>query len=208
MKRLPNILTLARLALSLFVFGALIAIGGDLDRPFAADAAVQGLARAALAAFVVASVTDFFDGWIARRFDATSLLGAILDPIADKVLVCGAVIGLAAVGAPGIYAAGGLILFREFGVSALREVLAPMGLRLPVTALAKTKTALQLLALGFAMVVRLWPCWGVSAGAAFLLKAEQASLILLALATVITLWTGIDYARAAARALARPNSRG
>ena len=57
---------------------------------------------------------------------------------------------------------GGLILFREFAVSALREVLAPRGIKLPVTFLAKTKTTLQLVALGALMILWFWPAWRIA----------------------------------------------
>jgi CDP-diacylglycerol--glycerol-3-phosphate 3-phosphatidyltransferase len=159
------------------------------------------LSRFAFVAFVVAAVTDFFDGWLARRWQVVSVAGAILDPIADKILVCGAVLGLAGLQAPGVLLWGGLILFREFAVSALREVLAPRGIKLPVTFLAKAKTTLQLVALGGLMFMEFWPAWGIDAAITPLIKAMQAFEILLAIAALVTLWTGIEYARAAYRAL-------
>ena len=159
------------------------------------------LARFALAAFVVAAVTDFFDGWLARRWRAVSLMGAILDPIADKILVCGAILGLLAVGTPGVLIPGALILFREFAVSAMREVLAPRGIKLPVTFLAKIKTTLQLVALAAVMFIWFWPVWRIDAPIAPLIKAMQGAEMLLALAAVVTVWTGVEYARAAWRAL-------
>src|ERR1700744_6391216 len=96
MKALPNILTSMRLVLALFMFVALAAAAGAV--PFLADRLSPdqqfSLERWAVIAFVVAAVTDFFDGWLARKLDATSVWGAILDPIGDKVLVCAAVFGL------------------------------------------------------------------------------------------------------------------
>jgi cardiolipin synthase len=202
MKHLPNALTVLRLVLSLAMFAALVEIGAGLSGGVQiAPTFGVWLARFAFAAFVVAAVTDFFDGWLARRWEVVSLTGAILDPIADKILVCGAILGLLAIGAPGVLVPGGLILFREFAVSALREVLAPRGISLPVTMLAKTKTALQLLALGALMFLSFWPVWRIDARIDHLEKAMQAAEILFALAAVVTLWTGIDYARAAWRAL-------
>jgi CDP-diacylglycerol--glycerol-3-phosphate 3-phosphatidyltransferase len=110
--------------------------------------------RVAFIAFVVAALTDFVDGWLARRLHAVSIWGAILDPIADKVLVCGVVLGLLTLGGNGWVAIpAALILFREFTVSALREVAAGKGISLPVTLLAKWKTALQLTALGAELLV-------------------------------------------------------
>src|SRR5580704_10701025 len=137
MHHIPNLLTVLRLVLSLFVFFALVAIGYGLTGVGPQHGV--WLARLAFAGFVVAGVTDFFDGWLARRWRAVSLIGAILDPIADKILVCGAILGLMAVGTPGVLIPGALILFREFAVSAMRETLAPRGIKLPVTFLAKIK---------------------------------------------------------------------
>jgi CDP-diacylglycerol--glycerol-3-phosphate 3-phosphatidyltransferase len=201
-RNLPNLLTLLRLALALLMFAALAVIASSLSgaRPLSPQLGA-GLARFAFAAFVVAAATDFFDGWLARRWGVTSLTGAILDPIADKILVCGAILGLMAVGAPGVMVAGGLILFREFAVSALREVLAPLGVKLPVTLLAKSKTTLQLVSLGGLMFLTFWPAWRIDASVVDLIKALQAFEILFALAAAVTLWTGIDYARSAWLAL-------
>ncbi len=196
MKQLPNILTIGRLILSLLMFAALAAIGAGLTMQPAAF-----LPRFALAAFVVAALTDFFDGWLARRWNAVSLLGAILDPIGDKILVCGAVLGLASVNAPGVLIPGALILFREFAVSALREVLAPRGIKLPVTFLAKTKTTLQLVALGGLMFVWFWPAWGPRVELARLQGAYGWAEGLLDLAALVTVWTGLEYGLAARKAL-------
>jgi cardiolipin synthase len=199
---LPNLLTSIRLVLSLGVFAALIAITAAERGAPIPDQVGVALIWFALIGFVVAGLTDFLDGWLARRFQATSLAGAILDPIADKVLVCGAIVGLIAVGMPYVFAAlGGLILMREFAVSAMREVLAPRGVKLPVTFLAKTKTTLQILAIAAAMALAFWPAWGLSVDVAVLRNAWSATELLLAVATAVTLWTGLQYARAAAAAL-------
>jgi CDP-diacylglycerol--glycerol-3-phosphate 3-phosphatidyltransferase len=201
MKHLPNILTVLRLILSLAMFAALVAIGVGLSGQGVGPQTAVWLARFSVAAFVVAAVSDFFDGWLARRWNVVSVAGAILDPIADKILVCGAILGLLAIGAPGVLIPGALILFREFAVSALREVLAPKGLKLPVTFLAKAKTTLQLVALGAVMVLMFWPAWRIDARIDQLRTALDAALMLLDVAAAVTLWTGIEYGRAAWRAL-------
>jgi CDP-diacylglycerol--glycerol-3-phosphate 3-phosphatidyltransferase len=206
MKALPNILTIGRLVLTLVVLGFLVAAAGGL--PWAPDEGLKAELRFwAFVAFVVAAVTDFFDGWLARKLNATSLAGAILDPIADKVLVAAAIVGLLASGDVGVALPGGLILFREFSVSALRETLAPRGLRLPVTVLAKWKTTVQLIALaallwihgtgGFMKLVPGSYAWGL----ACYFRPPPWTLALLWLATLITLWTGLEYALAARKAL-------
>ena len=201
MHHIPNLLTLLRLVLSLAMFFALVAIGYGLNGVGVGPQHGVWLARFAFGALVVAAVTDFFDGWLARRWGATSLVGAILDPIADKILVCGAILGLLAVQAPGVLIPGALILFRELAVSAMREVLAPRGIKLPVTFLAKIKTTLQLVALAAVMFIWFWPAWGLKAQVDHLKTALQAAEMLWAVAAVVTLWTGLEYARSAWKAL-------
>ena len=196
-QHLPNILTIARLVLSLGMFFALAAVGAQVWPDQAGL-----LVRFSVAAFVIAAVTDFFDGWLARRWGVVSLMGAILDPIADKILVCGAILGLLAVRAPGVLVAGTVILFREFAVSALREVLAPKGIKLPVTFLAKTKTTLQLVALGAILVLWFWPAWGLPIDVGALGQALKAAEGLFDFAALVTVWTGAEYALAARKALA------
>jgi CDP-diacylglycerol--glycerol-3-phosphate 3-phosphatidyltransferase len=196
MKNLPNILTIGRLVLSLAMFAALVMIGAHVFAP-----AARWLVGFAVGAFIVAAVTDFFDGWLARRWGVTSLAGAILDPIADKILVCGAIFGLLAVGDGGVLVPGAVILFREFAVSALREVLAPRGIKLPVTFLAKAKTTLQLVALGALMVVWFWPIWGVRIALNDLRMIYQDAVITFYFAALVTVWTGLEYGWAARKAL-------
>ena len=198
MKHLPNILTSMRLVLALFMFVALAAAAGAV--PGLADRLTPetqwGLERGAVYAFVVAAVTDFFDGWLARKLNATSVWGAILDPIGDKVLVCGAVLGLMAVGGaqPMVVLPAGLILFREFTVSALREVGAGKGVKLPVTLLAKWKTTLQLVALALELLTAAWGAfsWLPESPAV----REPVTLVahgLLWIAALVTLITGAQY---------------
>ena len=196
MKALPNILTSLRLVLALFMFVALAAAAGDI--PGLGDkleAPTQfALERWAVYAFVVAAVTDFFDGWLARRLNATSVWGAILDPIGDKVLVCGAVLGLLSLGPqPMVVLPAGLILFREFTVSALREVGAGKGVKLPVTLLAKWKTTLQLLALTGELLVACWAAFGLPPQPAVLGPATILAHALLWIAALVTLITGAQY---------------
>ncbi len=126
MNRLPNIITGGRLVLALFTFFALAAV--PLLGAHLTEGQQYGLERWAFVAFVVAALTDFVDGWLARKLNAVSVWGAILDPIGDKVLVCGVILGLLCVGASAAVAVpAALILFREFTVSALREVTAGKG---------------------------------------------------------------------------------
>jgi cardiolipin synthase len=208
MKSLPNALTIARLVLTVLVFAALIALIVPGVFRLAMDAGVDprlvqtSLYLFAFWGFIVAAVTDFFDGWLARRWDATSTLGAILDPIADKVLVAGMIVAISATGHWIVALAGGLILFREFAVSAMREVLAPKGLKLPVTMLAKWKTTLQLVALTAQLFLFGWEqVWGLPPDAALFGQAVMAAHFLLGFATAVTIWTGVEYALSARKAL-------
>lgn len=192
LKSLPNLLTGLRIVLTFAVFAALLVASG-----------YEGEARSkiltwALVAWIIGSLTDYFDGWLARKLDAMSAWGAILDPIADKIAIAGVVIGLTALDpTSGVAFPGGLILFRELFVSGLREVGAARGLKFPVTMLAKWKTTLQLTSLALliahaAVVAAGWgpPAWVATALIAFLW-----------LAALVTLWTGWEYANAARKAL-------
>jgi len=198
-KHIPNILTILRLILSLAMFAAFVTVAYSGLPTMAA-----GLVRFGVAAFIVAAVTDFFDGWLARRWKVESVAGAILDPIADKILVCGGILVLIGAGLPLAIVPGGIILFREFAVSALREVLAPRGIKLPVTFLAKTKTTLQLIAITALMIVWYWPAWHIDARIDHLKLALEISELLFGVAAFVTLWTGLEYGRSAWLALKAP----
>ena len=196
MKALPNILTSLRLVLTLFVFMALATVAGAVPG-FSEHMTPEdqfGLQRWAFWAFVIAAVTDFFDGWLARKLDAVTVWGAILDPIGDKVLVCGAILGLLAMGGqPAVVLPAGLMLFREFTVSALREVGAGKGVKLPVTMLAKWKTTLQLTALAAELLVASWGAFGLPPEPAIEQPVTLFAHGLMWLATIVTLITGAQY---------------
>jgi CDP-diacylglycerol--glycerol-3-phosphate 3-phosphatidyltransferase len=187
---IPNLLTALRIVLGALVFCGLAAAAGV--PPFPArptDGTAAALVIASLVAFVVAAVTDYLDGWLARRWNVSSPWGAMLDPIADKIAVAAAILGLALL-LPATAAPGFVILFREMFVSGLREAGGARGLTFPVTRLAKWKTAIQLVALSLAI------------GAVLLPAVGGAALALLWLAAGLTLWTGWGYALAAQRGLA------
>ena len=161
---IPNILTGARLAAGVVMF--LILAGATSGFPLADQWMSPddqfALYRVAFWIFVIAASTDWIDGFLARRWNATTRWGAILDPIADKVLVTGAILGVLTSGSvPQIIIPCGLILFREFAVSALRETMAGR-IELPVTLAAKWKTTLQLVALGCQLFARNWDGFGLT----------------------------------------------
>ncbi len=179
---IPNLLTYARILVV-----PLVVLCFDLEeRGKSTDAARWW----ALGLFVFASVTDFFDGYLARIWEQTSSLGKMLDPIADKLLVSACLLLLAADGSIAGWSiwAAIVILSREILVSGLREYLADLKVSLPVTQLAKWKTTLQMVALAFLLAG--------PAGDKVFAYCTDVGLILLWIAAVVTLITGWDYFRA------------
>ena len=144
----------------------------------------------ALVVFIVAALTDVLDGYVARAYGQLSTFGRMLDPIADKLLVSSCLLMLAADGTIRGWSlwAAIVILCREILVSGLREYLAELRVSVPVTALAKWKTFLQLLAVGFLIA-------GV-AGDLILPITSLIGIVLLWLSALLTLYTGWDYFRA------------
>jgi CDP-diacylglycerol--glycerol-3-phosphate 3-phosphatidyltransferase len=200
MQAIPNLITAARLVLGLLMF--LCLAGGAGAIPFLSDRLTSeaqfGLQRWALIAFALAATTDWVDGLAARRLGAESVWGAILDPIADKLLVAGTILGLSALGNsvpgyPHIVTAGAIILFREFFVSALREVGAKRGVGIPVSRLAKWKTTVQLLALGAQLLVSTGAAWGLTPEAQILAPLTALANSLMWAAAAVTVWTGYAY---------------
>lgn len=147
----------------------------------------------ALGIFIVAAITDFFDGYLARIWAQQSSLGRMLDPIADKLLVAACLMMLVAdktISGWSIWAAI-VILSREILVSGLREFLAELRVSVPVSTIAKWKTTLQLVAVGFLVVGHAGD--HVVPGTVFI------GTILLWVAALLTLYTGYDYFKAGIR---------
>ncbi len=190
---IPNILTGLRLIAGVVMFLILAGATGGVPilSAYLSPEDQFALYRAAFWIFVVAASTDWIDGFLARRWGATTRWGAILDPIADKVLVTGAILGVLTSGSvPQIAIPCGLILFREFAVSALRETIAGE-VELPVTLLAKWKTTLQLVALGAQLLARNWDGFGFDF--AYLEHFQLVADFLIWLAAIATVWTGWQY---------------
>jgi len=140
--------------------------------------------------FIIASITDFFDGYLARIWKQTSTLGRMLDPIADKLLVSACLLLLAAeriITDWDLWAAI-IILCREILVSGLREYLAELKVGMPVSRLAKWKTGVQMVALAFLLIG--------PAGDKFFPYTTWVGLKFLWIAALLTLLTGWDYCRA------------
>jgi len=148
--------------------------------------------------FLVASATDYLDGWLARRLGQTSSLGRFLDPVADKLLVAAAIVMLVwADRAPVVPAL--IILCREILVSGLREFLAELKIGLPVTQLAKWKTAAQMLALCLLLIGLEQPL-----AAQVQVSPMEIGAALLWIAAAVTAFTGYDYLRVALRHILTP----
>jgi cardiolipin synthase len=149
----------------------------------------------ALAIFISAGITDILDGYIARKWGELSTFGRMLDPIADKLLVASCLLMLAFDGTiRGVHIwAAIVILCREILVSGLREYLAELRVSVPVTRLAKWKTTLQLVAVGFLLAG--------DAGDAIVPVVTPIGLSLLWLSALLTLYTGWDYFYAGVRHL-------
>ncbi len=150
----------------------------------------------ALAIFIVAGITDWLDGWIARRYGMTSAFGAFLDPVADKLMVAIALI-LIVQRNPDVWLAvsSAVIIGREITVSALREWMAELGegARVRVAWTGKIKTILQMVAIGFLLYRE--PLLG--------LPVLTIGIVLLVAAAVLTIVSMISYLRAAWPAVQR-----
>jgi cardiolipin synthase (CMP-forming) len=174
---LPNILTYLRIVAVPLVVGLLI-YGGETNRWIA------------LAIFVAAAITDFFDGYLARIWQQQSSLGRMLDPIADKLLIASVLLAVTYTGQ--IYSfhiwAAVIILCREILVSGLREFLAELRVSVPVTQMAKWKTTIQMVAIAFLIVG--------PAGDKVMEHTSTIGLVFLWIAALATLYTGLDYFRA------------
>jgi len=177
---LPNILTYGRIVAVPIVAGLLL-WGGN------------GARWTALAIYVLAAISDFFDGYLARKWKQQSSLGRMLDPIADKVLVAVVLLVLCAddILRGGHIWAAIIILSREVLVSGLREYLGELQVSVPVTQIAKWKTTVQLISIGFLIAG--------PAGDTVVPYTTEMGIAMLWIAAGLTLYTGYDYFRAGLR---------
>jgi cardiolipin synthase (CMP-forming) len=178
---LPNVLTYGRIVAVPAVVACFFFLTGDAAH------------WVALAIFIAACITDFFDGYLARAWEQQSTLGRMLDPIADKLLVGAVLMVLVAdrtIEGWSLWAAI-IILCREILVSGLREFLTELKVPMPVTWLAKWKTTMQMVAIGFLL-----------AGPALdkhIPGTAVSGLLMLWIAALLTLYTGYDYLKAGIR---------
>ena len=174
---LPNILTLFR-SCAAIILPLIIIYGGEIG------------ALIATPILILAGVSDYFDGFFARKYKVVSNFGKILDPIADKLLVIGVIFSLASENMLDYYYSffpALLIVLREILISGLRESISSYKITLEVTLLAKWKTTIQLVACGSFLVWR---------SNTFFYNNEILGLIsyiLLWIAGIITFITGLQY---------------
>ncbi len=167
LKNVPNILAALRIFLAFLMY--LFLVNRDIFNIHS-----SWLDYFAALIFVIASITDFFDGFIARNFNAVSKLGEILDPLADKMLILGAFLGLLFLHRANAWAVY-LILVREFFITGLRVVMASEGLSVKASFIGKVKTVSQMIAIAFLLMN--WPFGN----------------LLLWIAVFLTLYSGIGY---------------
>ncbi len=169
---LPNILAFLRLLMAPLLLWLLVGREGEF---------LQGIHESwlnyfAALVFVLASVTDFFDGYIARMFNQITTLGKIIDPLADKMLTLAAFLGLVVLGRADVWAIF-LILSREFFITGLRVMAVGEGRDVSSSMAGKIKTVSQMIAIGF--LIMDWP----------------GGTLLLWIAVAITLFSGYEYIR-------------
>lgn len=187
-KHVPNILTFIRLGLTIIFLGMILYFPRVADHSFFLDTA--------FVLFVVAGLTDIIDGHVARRFNASSKFGRMVDPLVDKVLVCGAFVCFAIVGVPRLFDWGpatlavvhwlvaGILILRETYVTVLRHMAEARGINFAAVASGKIKMFIQTFAIGTVLIktahVRdaLWGQW--------------FTLVVFAAMVAITVYSGLD----------------
>jgi len=169
---IPNILAFIRLLLAPVMFFFLV----NQDAHVFHGIHQSWLNYFAAFIFVIASATDFFDGYIARTFKQVTTLGKILDPLADKMLTLAAFLGLMIIGYASPWAIF-LILTRELFITGLRVSAVAEGIDISASWMGKVKTVVQMVAIGFLLMQ--WP----------------GATLLLWIAVLLTLYSGYEYVR-------------
>jgi CDP-diacylglycerol--glycerol-3-phosphate 3-phosphatidyltransferase len=181
---LPNQLTWLRLALTIVMF-CLIA---------------WEYYAVSLVMFLVAASTDWLDGYFARKYNLVTTLGRILDPFADKVIICGTFIYLSAIPASGVRPWMAVVIVgRELLVTALRSFLEQQGADFSATLSGKLKMVVQCVAASLSLFVLAWPQEAARAGAAM----EWGLPVVLWAAVILTVISGVAYVRSAILLLRR-----
>ena len=156
LRLIPNILTFGRLVLTIVFLVMILCSPYVANKPLFLDIA--------FVLFVVAGLTDIIDGIAARKFNVTSKFGRMMDPLVDKILVCGAFICFAIIGEPKLFnlsdatlkiilwSVAGILILREVYVTILRHIAEARGINFAATASGKVKMFLQSFAIGTVMI--------------------------------------------------------
>ena len=186
---LPNILTWGRILLIPVLIGVFYVSNTELT--------LHEKNRLAAFIFLLASITDWLDGYVARKFNQTSKFGAFLDPVADKLMVTTALVILVWLDRVGIFVAS-IIIGRELAISALREWMAILGETkgVAVSFIGKLKTAAQMIAI--VLLLYFDPIFGVS--------VNELGSVLIYIATVLTVWSMLYYLKRAMTVISKHDS--
>lgn len=195
MKNLPLILTTFRMAMGPVIAGLVLWAASVTYR----DPLLAGFIYAlCLILFVLAALTDWLDGALARKYDAVSPLGAALDHTADKVLVACVLLALAYAALPlELVIAGVIILGRDVAIAGLREALGAQGKSLPVSAMGKWKAAAEMTGVGAFMAFQAAAL--LQADASWVIGLSWAARALIWAAAALALISGAIYAAAILR---------
>jgi CDP-diacylglycerol--glycerol-3-phosphate 3-phosphatidyltransferase len=187
---LPNLLTFGRIgAVPLILFFI------DNYSPFRSFIATL--------IYIAASLTDFLDGWLARRRKQVSILGKFLDPLADKLMVTSVLVYLTAIDRVPAWLVVAL-LARELSVTGLRAIAVAEGLVISASDSGKQKTALQMVATVFLLIHFRYPLWGVEQnGEKIVIDYHAVGIVVLYLALVMSVLSGVDYFLKFAKAVKR-----
>ncbi len=196
---LPNALTMGRVALIPLVVVFIEMSGLPVDHgPEALQTSRVYCFWAALL-FALAAATDYFDGWLARNLNKTTIFGKLLDPIADKLIVMATLVTLASLDrAPAWLVV--VLLAREIGITGLRSIASSEGLSIDVIQTGKWKTAFQLVGLIGLMLHHRMPIDFVFDEVWF--DFHRAGMILLFISLGFSLWSAFDYGRSFFRSVA------
>jgi CDP-diacylglycerol--glycerol-3-phosphate 3-phosphatidyltransferase len=186
---LPNILTLARVA----AIPVLVVL-------MLSDSRASGMWAASV--FGLAAVTDFIDGWLARKWGIVTVLGKFLDPLADKLIVMAALIMLIPLGRVPAWAVF-VILAREIVVTGLRSIASSEGIVIDASDLGKYKTIYQMVAIpGLMLHYDFYWFFGLE-WRIFQVNMHNFGIFFFYIALFLTLWSGFDYLRKFFRVFAR-----
>ncbi|MCT4641057.1 MAG: CDP-diacylglycerol--glycerol-3-phosphate 3-phosphatidyltransferase [Bacteriovoracaceae bacterium] len=184
---LPNRLTIFRVVLIPIIIGSLFLIGQDFEFLQNQESNLGWLAAWL---FTLASITDFFDGYIARRKNIVTVFGSFIDPIADKFLTVSSLIMLMSLGRiPSLIVI--ILVLREMYMTSLRLLATNEGLTIPVNSLGKWKTAIQMVGIPMLMCNEVW----------WLFNFPLIGIILIYIASILSLWSAGTYSLGVIRSL-------